>query len=945
MKEYRGENTAQQLSLVRLGDEPSELDSERDDEPELTVPVQRVTSSTREATVREPEERPTTEMAPMLRQYLELKQQYPEHMLLFQVGDFYEVFFDDAKIVSQALSIRLTSRNKDAANPVSMCGVPIHALDNYLPRLLQHGLSCVLVSQVEEPERSGKGAKAVKREVTRIVTPGVRYAGDGLDEKDFNFLAGALLGSRGEGAVAFVDVSTGHMRLQEVQSGEELLETVERIRPVELILPLTLYGTPVDKSAKWYRELKRFAEERGCHLVMRPFEKSDRSRLTERLGERLTAPEAARKLGIQVEGLSLEALSVLLGTLNYVDEISFGDLPKFSDFRVEGQAKTVFIDAATCRNLELTHARIDGEKRNSLVHHIDYTKTAMGSRLLVSWLLAPSSDLLEITDRHDAVDDLRLKTTVLEGFRTELQGVRDLERIITRITSGRAVPRDLGMLLDSIKPLKKVKELLGGLESKLLQNLNTQFNELSEIRELLERALGEDLPSKFNEGGIFRAGYHQEIDRLKNIRHEGRGFLAALEEKERERTGITSLKVKFNSVFGYFIEVTKTHLAKIPSHFERKQTLVNAERFVTEELKSFELEILSAKARQIELEKELFLELRAQVGAEAARIQATSQQLSVLDVLCAFSHLALQHNFCRPELSSECRLEITSGRHPVVERVIGQYNFVPNDTRMDGTQRRFAVLTGPNMGGKSTYLRQVGLIQLLAQAGSFVPASSAKLGLVDRIFTRIGAADDLTRGDSTFMVEMREAGTILRRATQRSLVLIDEIGRGTATTDGLAIATAVAEWLHDRIKCLTVFATHFHELTGLPQDKAGAFCLSVGVVEKAKEIIFTHRIEERAASRSYGIEVARLAGLPEELLGRAEDVLRELAGITLGMPHVPVPEVLSTEIHAKAAKEDPVQDSRLSELLEKITNCDLDKMTPLEALLELNELKELSRLR
>jgi DNA mismatch repair protein MutS len=868
----------------------------------------------------------------MLQHYVDLKKKYPEHLLMFQVGDFYEIFFQDAPLAAQALNIRLTSRNKDAVDPIPMCGVPVHALDNYLPRLLAAGFSCVILSQVEE-SKNKKGM--VQREISRIVTPGVRYEGDGLDEKQFNYLAAAVVGPRETGAVSFVDVSTGWLRVQEFEGGDELLEILRRIRPAELLLPSVIANVAVDRNEKWFRESRKLAESLQSRVSLRPVERAVRTEIVKTLAAH-AAGSLAPSLEQELEPLSSEALQALGTILSYVDEVSFGAVPKLSRFSREEASRMVLLDAATRRNLELTETRIDGEKKNSLLGHIDYAKTAMGSRLLGEWILSPSSDKAEIDRRHDAVAELIERSDILGEFREALVSIRDIDRLTSRITGLRAAPRDLGTLRDSLAVFPKIRQLVTSLQSTAFRDLEAEFDSLDDVFERLESALVADPPLRVNEGGIFREGFHPEVDRLRKIGNDGSDWLVELEVRERSRTGIPSLKVKFNNVFGYFLEVTKTHLDKVPSRYERRQTLANAERFVLPELKEYESSLLSAKARQVELEKELFVTLRSWICEQAGRIQQSARCLAMIDVLSAFGYLAKMNNYRRPVVAEGVRLRIVGGRHPVVERVIGPQNFIPNDATMDGEKRRFAVLTGPNMGGKSTYLRQVGLIQLLAQAGSFVPAEHAELGLVDRIFTRIGAADDLARGDSTFMVEMREAAAIVRKATPRSLVLIDEIGRGTATQDGLALATAIAEWLHDVVSSMTLFATHFHELTQLAEKKEGAFCLSVGVVEQGSEIFFTHRIEERAADRSYGIEVARLAGLPEPLLRRACELL---AAAEKAPGSLPLPEAAARAQEAAPAK----RALEMENLMQRIERLHINQLTPLEALLELNQLQGLTQ--
>jgi len=872
----------------------------------------------------------TRELAPMLQYYVELKRKYPEHLLLFQVGDFYEIFFEDAPKASDTLNIRLTSRNKDEPDPIPMCGFPIHAMDNYLPRLLRAGLSCVVISQVEET----KGRKGgMQREISRIVTPGVRFEGDGLDEKRFNYLAAVLVSSREDGAIAFVDVSTGWLRLLEFESVDDLGDTLRRVGPAELIIPSLLNGTPVERGSRWFRELTQLSSDLGAKLVFRPYEKSTRELLVGRFVNLFTDPACwnLETLG----NISKESLEALLALLGYVEEISFGNPPKLSQFSCEEPEKILLVDAATRRNLEITETRIDGDRRNSLLAHLDNTKTAMGSRMHGEWILSPSSDRKEIEARLDAVEELLEKREVRAAFRENLRTVRDIDRLISRITGQRAVPRDLAMLRDSLACFPALCSQFALCSSSRLAAIGATFDPLVDVSARLVEALADEPPIRVNEGDIFREGFHPEVDRLRNIGETGHSWLLELEKRERERSGIPSLKVKFNNVFGYFLEVTKAHLDKVPKEYERRQTLVNAERFIVPELKEYESSLLSAKARRIELEKELFIELRKWVAEQAGRIQRSARVLSSMDVLCSFAHVAELNAYTRPLLHDDCVTKIIGGRHPVVEQVLGFHQFIPNDATLDTEQRRLAILTGPNMGGKSTYLRQVGLIQLLAQAGCFVPAEKAELGVVDRIFTRIGAADDLARGDSTFMVEMREAATILRKATARSLVLIDEIGRGTATKDGYALASAIAEWLRDVIGCRTLFATHFHELTELGKKKEGVFCLSVGVIESGDELRFTHRIEEKPASRSYGIEVARLAGLPERLIQRARELMTE--ELHPGSPGLP-----SESENSRQAEPTKLQ-TELEKIVHRIERCEPERLTPIQALLELSELKELIR--
>ena len=863
-----------------------------------------------------------SKLPPMLRHYLKVKSQYKSHAVLFQVGDFYEVFFDDAPHVADVLDIRLTSRNKDNPKPIPMCGIPIHALDNYLPRLLQNGLSVVIVSQTEAADASKKGP--VKRELTRVVTPGVRYEGDGLEERSHNFLAAGYLGARETGVLLYVDVSTGHLALQLCESKEELLEALGRVCPSELLLPKSVDGVQLDAAESWVKDLRSFAKGQGIHLVFRSFQKVLSAQIEKRLSSLLL-----NKNEELLKGLSLEACSVLDAALDFIEESTVGLMPHFSRLSVEETNSVVVIDAHTRRNLELLEPFSGGNKKHSLVGSLDSTKTAMGARLLSHWVLLPSNDRDLLNSRYDAVEELIACSEELDLLRENFSRVRDIERILSRVIGQRANPKDLLALADSLSALPDIYKTLSTFKSSLFLDLSSRFDTMGELAAELSTAVSESAPTKLTDGGIFVQGYNADLDTLMQLSSEGKSWVAKFGEEEKKRTAIASLKVKYNNVFGYFIEVSKTQLDKIPDDYERRQTLVNAERFITASLKEKESAILSAKARQVALEQKLFVELRNWVATYAAKIKTVAEIISQLDVLSSFAYVAKLQRYCRPQLVEKTEIEIKSGRHPVVERVVGEHNFVSNSCDLSADKRRFAVLTGPNMGGKSTYLRQIGLIQIMAQAGSFVPAEAARLCLVDRIFTRIGAGDDLTRGDSTFMVEMREATSICKRSTEHSLVLIDEIGRGTATTDGLAIAASIAEWLHDYVGCLTVFATHFHELTELAESKSAAFCLSVGVVEKEGDIEFTHRIEQKPTSKSYGIEVAKLAGLPQPLIERAREFMEKLDGEGKGLP-----ELAKAEYRPRTPKSHKL-------VIERISSFDENGSTPLEALCEIVEIKKM----
>lgn len=888
---------------------------------------------------------PARELAPMLKQYLAVKERYPDFHILIQVGDFYEVFFDDAKVIADALNIRLTSRDKSETDPIPMAGVPIHALDNYLPRLLERGLSCVLVSQVESADTKFQNGKkvGVQREITRIITPGIRFEGDGLDEKRYNFLAAALVSPRGAGAVGLIDVSAGMLRLIEIESKEGLVDTLRKFAPSELLLPSIVDKNPIQRDEKWIRSVKELSLEHGFQISFRPYAQGNRESVANKLSGLLLDQS---RLG-DVEKLSLESLFVVSGLLDYVESVSLRSNLKISRFELITDAGRSCLDAASIRNLEILSTRSDGARRNSLLDFLDQTKTPMGSRLLTDWVLNPLTELEPIRARHAAVEELLNNPGRRDELIRQLQFVRDIDRLVTRVALGRGNPRDLSSVRESLAVLPQIKDTLGTFNADLLKQLVERLNLHTSLKELLNNAITDEPPLKLTEPGTIRPGYSPELDELNQISTQGSHWIVELEARERQRTGIPSLKIKYNNIFGYFIEITNTHVSRAPTHYERKQTLANAERFTIPELKEFEGKVLSAKAKALELEKKLFSEVCNKVAAEMSELQISAEVLATLDVLLSFAESAARHSFCRPEMTLDEVTEIVGGRHPVVESVIGSHNYVANDASLNTIDRAFAVLTGPNMGGKSTYLRMVGIVHLMAQTGSFVPARAAKLGIVDRIFTRIGSADDLVRGESTFMVEMKEATAIALKATRRSLVLVDEVGRGTATTDGLAIARALAEWLHDDTGCRTIFATHFHELTELPSTKERVFCLSVGVVEDGDHISFTHVIEHRAADRSYGIEVAKLAGLPTKILTRAKELLNgELLNRDNSAAESKKVSVKSFPVKPSGSASHPKEQEEfrsLKQLVTEISSRNIDEMTPMQSLVELSAFQKRAR--
>lgn len=811
-------------------------------------------------------------LAPMLKQYVEVKEAHAGFLVLFQVGDFFEVFFEDAITVSDALSIRLTSRDKDQDAPIPMCGVPIHAFENYLPRLLKQGFSCVVVEQVEDPSVS-KGL--VKREITRIITPGVRFDGEGLDESRFNYLL-AVMPDGVEGATcAFIEVSTGVLILRESKSLDDLENLLFRYAPREVLLPICDKQSGFSLKEPVVLLATQYAKSVGVKISYRryPGILSLESE-SEKLFDGFRLDEGKREDIISIIKKASPSLSrSLAGVLEYVREISLRADLCISEFSYEVSTHDCVIDTATRRNLELSEASYDGDRKYSVLGVLDKTKTAAGGRLLFDWILSPLSNLDKINERHEAVSEILNNSSLIEEARRNLSEIRDIERLSTRISSLRATPYDFGVLRSSLAVAPVIRDMLSSMQSGLLREMFAGFDVLADVMSILDKAFLDDLPPKLGERDVIRDSFHPELERLRALRKNSQGLLNELELSERKKTGIQSLKVKHNSVFGYFIEISKGQVSKVPEEYTRKQTLTNAERFITPELKQLEQEIFSSKSRLQDLERQLFNELRIEISASVIRLQKLARKCAVIDVLFCFAYVAERNGYVKPIMSLESKSCIKGGRHPVVELVCGRPNFIPNDSELDLQGKRFAVLTGPNMGGKSTYLRQVGIIQILAQAGSFVPAKEAIIGIADRIFTRIGSGDALAKGESTFMVEMKEAANIIRNASERSIVLIDEIGRGTATADGLALATAISHWLIDKTRCRTIFATHFHELTTLPAYADSVFCLSVGIVETRSSIEFTHRIEEKVSTKSYGIHVAQLAGVPEALLKEARLLL------------------------------------------------------------------------
>lgn len=800
-------------------------------------------------------------LTPMMRQYHDVKKRHPGTLVFFRMGDFYEMFYEDAVIISRELDITLTSRNNDKkGNPIPMAGIPHHALDNYLNRLVRKGFKVVICEQVEDP-RQAKGI--VKRDVTRIVTPGTAVEDDLLESRENNFLAALHQVDDGFG-LGFVDASTGEFWVTEFVEEPALEKAQEELlhfRPRELIYPERLEDNligllPSDFVGSLVRSPQpdwHFNVDYAQRLLFEHFKVS-----------------TLDGFGARNESLAIGVAGALLEYLRHTHKSS---LAHITSLRFAESSRHLKLDETTVANLELIRAT-DGSRRWTLLSTIDFTRTGMGARLLRNWILRPSRDLAEIDFRLDAVGELRDSVTSQTRIGEVLKKVQDVERLLSRVTLETANPRDLLALRGSLEVLPALSALVEHHSAAMLAPLS---DHLEDVVEILRDAIDDGAPVSINDGGILRAGYNSELDELREMASSGKSFIARMENEERQRTGIGNLKVRYNRVFGYFIEVTKSHLESVPDHYTRKQTLVNAERFITPELKEYEEKILGAEERILRLERELFVEIRRNIAVHARRIQDAARKVASIDVLVALAEVAFKYGYSRPTLDDSRVIDIRSGRHPVLERHDSE-PFVPNDLLCDTDQQQVLILTGPNMGGKSTYLRQNALIVILAQMGSFVPAEKARVGLVDRIYTRVGASDHLARGRSTFMVEMIETAHILNTASPASLILLDEVGRGTATFDGLSIAWSVAEFLvtEPSRKARTIFATHYQEITKLEKLYPGVKNYCVAVREANDEIIFFHRVMEGVASKSYGIEVARLAGLPPRVLERAREILKRL---------------------------------------------------------------------
>ncbi len=867
-------------------------------------------------------------LSPMMRTYMETKEQYKDCILFYRLGDFYEMFFDDALTASRELEITLTGKDCGLAERAPMCGVPFHAADTYVNRLVQKGYRVAIAEQMEDPKQA-KGL--VRREVIRVVTPGTILNTEVLDETKNNYLmsiayVGNLFG------LAFCDVSTGDFYITEVNNKEGLEDEIFKFSPSEILCNdlFCMSGENLEELQqrvhfsmftpdKWY-----FEQDNAEQIIKEHFGVAELSGLG--IGDYDAAVIAAGAV------------------LRYLYETQKNTMPHITNIQPYVTGKYMIVDTSTRRNLELTETLREKHKRGSLLWVLDKTKTAMGARLLRSYIEQPLIEKAKILERQEAVKELFDEFLLREELREYLNPIYDLERLIGRISYKSANPRDLLAFASSLKMLPAIADLLKECKAPLLRQLFADLDELTDLRELIDESIAEEPPITIREGGIIRDGYSEDVDLLRRSKTEGKNWLLDMEVKEREKTGIKSLKIRYNKVFGYYIEVTNTFRDMVPVYYTRKQTLTNAERYITPELKELEDTILGAEDRLSVLEYELFCDVRDRVASQVLRIQKTAKVIACLDVLASFAQVANRQNYVRPNINERGVIDIKNGRHPVVEQMIPNDMFVANDVLLDNSKNRISIITGPNMAGKSTYMRQVALICLMAQIGSFVPAQSANIGICDRIFTRVGASDDLASGQSTFMVEMTEVANILRHATKKSLIVLDEIGRGTSTYDGMSIAWAVVEYIADskQLGAKTLFATHYHEMTELEGALAGVNNYCIAVKEQGDNVVFLRKIVRGGADKSYGVQVAKLAGVPDRVIQRAKELVNELSNADIAARAREIAQAQNPNVQPKkrVARPDEVDANQLTlfdtvrddDIIAELKGLEIAKMTPLDAL-------------
>ena len=862
-------------------------------------------------------------LSPMMAEYVKTKQQYKDCILFYRLGDFYEMFFEDALTVTKELEITLTGKDCGLEERAPMCGVPFHAAETYINRLIEKGYKVAICEQVEDPKKA-KGL--VKREVIRVVTPGTTLDAASLDESKNNYLM-SIVSMEDHFGCAIADISTGDCFLTEVDKPQKLLDEINKFVPAEIICNDAFFMSGVDTD-----DLKNRLGICVFPLDAWYFDDS----LCKRTLKEHFHVNTLEGLGIQDYDIGVIASGALF---LYLQETQKSALSHMAGIRPYAAEKYMLIDSSSRRNLELVETLREKNKRGSLLWVLDKTKTAMGARTLRSYVEQPLIDAQEINRRLEALEELNKSPMLRDEIREYLNPIYDLERLISRISYQSANPRDLIAFASSLEMLPHIRQILKDFKTPLLTELYEDMDPLEDIASLIKSAIVDEPPLAQKDGGIIREGYHEDVDKFRRSRTDGKKWLTELEVREKERTGIKSLKIKYNRVFGYSLEVTNSFKELVPEHYIRKQTLTNAERYITQELKDLEDLILGAEDKLYALEYELFCEVRDKVGAEVVRIQKTAKAVAALDVFASLALVAQRNNYVRPKINESGVLDIKNGRHPVVEQMIEHDMFIANDTYLDNQKKRVSIITGPNMAGKSTYMRQTALIVLMAQIGSFVPADKANIGIVDRIFTRVGASDDLASGQSTFMIEMTEVANILRNATSRSLLILDEIGRGTSTFDGLAIAWAVIEHISDTKLCgaKTLFATHYHELTELEGKISGVNNYCIAVKEKGDDIVFLRKIVKGGADKSYGIQVAKLAGVPDSVICRAKELVEELsdADITAAVKDLTSSSKKKQKIvydqvdMAQMSLFDTVQDN---DIVEEIRNLDMSHLTPMEAM-------------
>lgn len=859
-------------------------------------------------------------LTPMMRQYFEIKDNYQDYILFFRLGDFYEMFFDDAITASRELEIALTGRDCGMEEKAPMCGVPYHAVDNYLCRLVSKGYKVAICEQVEDVS-AAKGL--VKRDVVRLVTPGTNLNPDNLDESKNNYIF-CLAAYGGAYGLAYTDISTGDFRASQVHSFERAMEEIAKISPVEILISQDL-ESDLDFMTKIRDQYRIFVTSKPDHFF-------DLEASQEVIKQHFTI--------LALEGLgNLEpAHQIACGALlRYVRDTQKGQVSQISHIEVYVSDQYMVLDPATRRNLELSETMRDKEKRGSLLWVLDKTRTAMGARMLRFFLDQPLVDPDQIQERLGAVEELKEAPFFLTDIRELLDPIYDMERLMTKLIAKTANPRDLIAFKHSLAMLPHVKRVLQEGKSLAIIGIGQKMDDLEDLWQMIEAGISEEAPISSKEGNVIKAGYDDQIDQYRLAASQGKEWLVRLEQKERAATGIKNLKIKYNRVFGYYLEVTNSYANLVPAHYIRKQTTANAERYITEELKQMEDTILGAEEKLLAREYLLFQEIRETCAGQADRIKQSAIQVALLDVFQALAYVAGKQNYVRPNFNRDGTMEIVDGRHPVIEKILNENEFIVNSTRLDAKEH-LLIITGPNMAGKSTYMRQIALIQLMAQIGSFVPAQAANLSLVDRIFTRVGASDDLSSGKSTFMVEMAETANILRNATKNSLVILDEIGRGTSTYDGLSIAWAVVEYLANPqlSGAKTLFATHYHELTELEDKVDGVVNYCISVAERGEDIIFLRKIVRGGADKSYGIQVARLAGIPQVVVGRAREILGQLSEADIAAQKKVKPKNLAFQ------SPDSIQLQLFADqsYQEELKNLDLDEMTPKAAWLYLSKLQE-----